>query len=77
MLKEECHYSACEKCLDFIAMNKDELKAKLQSMEKRIEHPKTKKYPEDLKLLCKYLLFCAPVVALPTRGNMVTAVQKG
>ena len=34
------------------------------------------KYPDDLKTMTKYLLFSAPVVSLPVRGNMVTAVNK-
>ena len=34
------------------------------------------KYPEDLRTITQYLLFSAPVVALPVRGNMVTAVNK-
>ena len=73
----ESKYWQCETCSHFIAMTKEDLREKLQNMEKKIEHPTAKKYPGDLKLLCKYLLFCAPVVALPISGNMVTAVEKG
>ena len=34
------------------------------------------KYPDDLKTILQYLLFCAPAVSLPVRGNMVSAVSK-
>ena len=74
----EDKYNGCEKCLDFIATNPDNLFEKLEKIEKNVTTPsKTMKYPEDLKTLCKYLLFCAPAVPLPISGNMVTKVQKG
>ena len=73
----EPKYWQCETCSHFIAMTKEDLKEKIHNMENKIKHPMAKKYPEDLKLLCKYLLFCAPVVALPISGNMVTVVGKG
>ena len=34
------------------------------------------KHPDDLKTILQYLLFCAPAVSLPVRGNMVSAVSK-
>ena len=69
-------FTECKHCFDFIAKGEPELSEKLEKMEERLRNPKTKKYPEDLKTLCKYLLFCAPNVAMPIGGNMVTAVQK-
>lgn len=74
----EDKYYGCEQCLDFIATNPDNLFKKLEKLDEKLTIPtKTVKYPEDLKTLCKYLLFCAPAVALPISGNMVTKVQKG
>ena len=78
LLTKYYKYNGCEKCLDFIASNPDNLFEKLEKIEKNVTTPsKTMKYPEDLKTLCKYLLFCAPAVPLPISGNMVTKVQKG
>ena len=74
----EDKYYGCEQCLDFIATNPENMFEKLEKIEKKLATPpRTKKYPEDFKTICKYLLFCAPAVALPISGNMVTKVQKG
>ena len=74
----EDRYNECEQCLDFIATYRDDLFEKLEKLDEKLTTlTTTVKYPEDLKTLCKYLLFCAPAVALPISGNMVTKVQKG
>ena len=74
----EDKYYGCEQCLDFIATNPGNLFKKFEKIDDKLKIPTKKvKYPEDLKTICKYLLFCAPAVALPISGNMVTKVQKG
>ena len=35
-----------------------------------------KKYPEDFVGICKYLLYCSPIVALPVGGNLTTAIRE-
>ena len=63
----------CPNCNQFIATNPEQISAILRKLETTSA---SQRYPEDFKTLCKYLLFSAPKVALPVRGNMVSEVQK-
>ena len=63
----------CHNCSQFIATNSDQISAILESLETKSV---LQRYPEDFKTLSKYLLFSAPKVSLPVKGNMVSEVHK-
>ena len=66
------------KMSDYIAEGKDEVIKKLRSsdMKERKAAENVEKFPEDFILICMYLLYCAPVVALPLGGNYTSAIRK-
>ena len=67
----------CQTCFPFISQGAEDLHNKLNAIEAKL--PKQladEMIPEDLVMLCKYLLYCCPKKPLPVKGNMVTAVQK-
>ena len=68
---------AC-KMSDYIAEGKDEVIKKLRSsdMKERKAAEKVEKYPGDFITMCKYFLYCAPVLSLPLGGNCTSAVRK-
>ena len=68
----------CLKCKDFIACGKEELIEKLDKIEaaRRVEVENVKKCPEDFVIICKFLLFCCPLVALPVLGNLPKMIQE-
>ena len=67
----------CLKCKDFIACGKEELIEKLDKIEaaRRAEVENVKKCPEDFVIICKFLLFCCPLVALPVLGNLPKMIK--
>ena len=68
----------CLKCKDFIACGKEELIEKLDKIEaaRRAEVKNVNKCPEDFVIICKFLLFCCPLVALPVLGNLPKMIQE-
>ena len=66
---------SCEKCCGFIFDGAVTLQKRITEIEDSLEQP-NKKNPEDYRTLCKYLLFCAPAISLPVRGNLVKSVKK-
>ena len=66
----------CPSCKPFIATNKDEILDIMKSLEDQIVKKQQVKFPEDFKIIAKYLLFSAPKIPLPVTGNMVTVVHK-
>ena len=78
MVCEQMHdiVKDCSDCIEFISTCED-LPEKLKSMDEKMPlAPKQEKHPEDLKDICKNLLYLTPKIALPVSGNSVTAVQK-
>ena len=66
------------KMSDYIAEGKDEVIKKLRSsdIKERKAAENVEKFPEDFITMCKYFLYCAPVVALPLGGNYTSAIRK-
>ena len=67
----------CKKS-DYIAEGKDEVIKKLRSSDKKERKvaENVEKHPEDFITMCKYFLYCAPVVPLPLGGNYTSAIRK-
>ena len=66
----------CRNCNLFIATTQDEVLNIMKNLEDENVKKWQVKFPEDFKLITKYLLFSAPKIALPVTGNIVTAVHK-
>ena len=67
---------SCGNCVDFVAEGPEELLEKLTKFDEKMPPVTAQKFPEDLKTFVKFSLFCAPMLPLPVRGKMVTAVEK-
>ena len=67
---------SCCNCVDFVAEGPEELLEKLTKFDEKMPPVTVKKFPVDLKTFVKFFLFCAPMLPLPVRGKMVTAVEK-
>ena len=68
----------CPKCKDFIAQGKYKLLEKLEKLheKRKAEVANIKKFTDDFITICKFLLFCCPVMSLPVMGNLPNAVQE-
>ena len=65
----------CLHCNPFIATNQEEVLNIMKNLE--LSQPEDQvKFFEDFKIICKYILFSAPKIALPVTGNMITAVHE-
>ena len=67
----------CPNCHEFVAHGKAELLEKLKKLEskRKTELVGVTKNPEDFVSMCKFFLFCCPIVALPVLGNLPKVIQ--
>ena len=61
----------------FVGVGKDDFIQKMKKINAQAKEASVEleKFPEDFVNICKYLLYCSPVVALPIGGNLTKAIQ--
>ena len=76
-LESEPELKICSSCKDYITKGKSELLDTLENL-----HAKRKAavanlttYVYDFLLICKFILFCCPVISLPVLGNLSKIIQ--
>jgi hypothetical protein len=76
-LKSEPDLNICSSCKDYIAKGKSELQDNLEKLhaKRRAEVADLTKYVKDFVTICKFLLFCCPVISLPVLGNLSKTIR--
>ena len=76
-LESEPELNICSSCKDYITKGKSELLNALKKLhaKRKAEVANLTKYVIDFVTICKFLLFCCPVISLPVLGNLSKYIQ--
>ena len=76
-LESEPDLKICSSCNDYITKGKNELLEALEKLhaKRKAEVANLTKYVIDFVTICKFLLFCCPVISLPVLGNLSKVIE--
>ena len=76
-LESESDLKICSSCNDYITKGKNELLEALEKLhaKRKAEVANLTTYIKDFVAICKFLLFCCPVISLPVLGNLSKVIK--
>ena len=76
-LESEPELNICSSCKDYITKGKSKLLNALEKLhaKRKAEVANLTKYVIDFVTICKFLLFCCPVISLPVLGNLSKVIK--
>ena len=76
-LESEPELNICSSCKDYITKGKSKLLNALEKLhaKRKAEVANLTKYVIDFVTMCKFFLFCCPVISLPVLGNLSKYIQ--
>ena len=76
-IESEVELDICSSCKDYMVKTKSELQETFEKIyaKRKVEVADLTKYVQDFVMICKFFLFCCPVISLPVLGNLSKIVQ--
>ena len=76
-IESELEIKICSSCKDYISKGKIELQETLEKLhvKRKAEVANLTTHVKDFITICKFLLFCCPVISLPVLGNLSKTIQ--